>query len=66
MSQKKNDAVKKKKKGSGEGSNEKKLIIIEISAAFVFLSAIFLWFSLANFSAKSVRSGFFTGTMGYD
>ncbi|HPM46135.1 MAG TPA: DNA translocase FtsK [bacterium] len=66
MSQKKNDAVKKKKKGSGEGSSEKKLIIIEISAAFVFLSAIFLWFSLANFSAKSVRSGFFTGTLGYD
>jgi DNA segregation ATPase FtsK/SpoIIIE-like protein len=65
VSQKKNDIVKKQKNGSGD-TGEKKLIIIEISAAFVFLSAIFLWLSLANFSVKSVRSGFFTGTIGYD
>jgi hypothetical protein len=59
VSQKKSDIIKKKKKGSGEGSYEKKLIVIEISAAVVFLSAIFIWLSLANFSAKSVRGGFF-------
>ncbi len=67
MSQKKNDTVKKKKNGSVDtDTGEKRLIIIEIAAAFVFLFTTFLWLSLANFSAKSVRSGFFTGTVGYD
>ncbi|MGI6394225.1 MAG: DNA translocase FtsK [bacterium] len=65
MSKKKSNAAKNKKLKKPKTSG-KKIVFIEIAVATIFLLSIFMWLSLANFSAKSMRTSFFTGTVGYD
>ena len=65
MSKKKSETLKKGKKNSKEPV-EKKVLLVEVTVFFVFIIAIFLWFSLFNFNTHSTKEGFFTGTIGYD
>lgn len=66
MSKKKSSSQKPRKKGTSGSSGQKNLLIIETATFFVFIIAIFLWFSLASFSVNPPAEGFFTGTIGYD